>query len=180
MASANTPAPVLLIEDQPILVDLLTAALSARGYDVIAARTAAGALDLARELRPSAVLLDARMRLDEGWAFTCAYRHMGTHAPVVAFSASDAGGEGVRRAALLRADEVVAAALPEPAALDELVALVAQRVVGHNRRQGTAARRAHPALLERLAAPVRWVANVIGHAAGWRHDPPYASELAPL
>jgi DNA-binding response OmpR family regulator len=57
---------VLLIDDEPQIVDLLRDALEAQGYSVMSALNGRDALVLASLTRPDAVLLDVRMSPMEG------------------------------------------------------------------------------------------------------------------
>jgi DNA-binding response OmpR family regulator len=52
---------VLVVEDEESITTPLVAALAREGFDASIARTAAAALDLARELRPDLVLLDVML-----------------------------------------------------------------------------------------------------------------------
>ena len=54
----GTPVRVLVVDDEPALVELLTMALRYRTCDVHSAGDAAGALRAAREFHPDAVVLD--------------------------------------------------------------------------------------------------------------------------
>jgi len=49
---------ILIVEDDPVVVDLLTEILTASDFDVRAIDSAFGAADLVRQLHPGAVLLD--------------------------------------------------------------------------------------------------------------------------
>ena len=52
---------VLIIEDEPDTQDLLTDILSLEGYEVRSTSEAAGALSLARRLKPDLIILDLRL-----------------------------------------------------------------------------------------------------------------------
>lgn len=65
--AAGGPTPILLIEDDPSAVRLLREYLEPSGYAVHAAATGAVGLDLARDLRPAAVILDVLLPGMDGW-----------------------------------------------------------------------------------------------------------------
>jgi two-component system OmpR family response regulator len=54
----GTPVRVLVVDDEPSLAELLSSVLRYEGWDVRAAGTGAGAVRMAREFRPDAVVLD--------------------------------------------------------------------------------------------------------------------------
>src|ERR1700733_9142107 len=54
----GTPVPVLVVDDEPSLAELLSSVLRYEGWDVRAAGTGAEAVRMAREFRPDAVVLD--------------------------------------------------------------------------------------------------------------------------
>jgi len=64
--SDNTPT-VLIVDDDPVARDLLTANLKGAGYRLIQAATGEEALSLARTMRPDAITLDVLMPQRDGW-----------------------------------------------------------------------------------------------------------------
>ena len=64
--SDNTPT-VLIVDDDPVARDLLTANLKGAGYRLIQAATGEEALSLARTMRPDAITLDVLMPKRDGW-----------------------------------------------------------------------------------------------------------------
>jgi DNA-binding response OmpR family regulator len=54
-------ATVLIVDDEPDIVDLVTASLRADGYRLLSAYDGDSALRIARTVRPSLILLDWRM-----------------------------------------------------------------------------------------------------------------------
>ncbi len=58
MTASLESATVLVVEDDPALARLLATALSTHGFDVVPARTLAGALQQCADAPPAAVLLD--------------------------------------------------------------------------------------------------------------------------
>ena len=69
---AETPAagsvPILVIDDDPAVLDLITRFLQREGFAVRTALDGETGLRLAAELRPSAILLDIMMPRVDGWA----------------------------------------------------------------------------------------------------------------
>ena len=59
--AAATTATVLIVDDEPDIVDLVTASLRADGYHLLSAYDGDSALRIARTERPSLILLDWRM-----------------------------------------------------------------------------------------------------------------------
>ncbi len=65
---------VLVIDDDPHMRELLTRFLGRSGLMVVAAPDGVSGLDAARELRPSAILLDVMMPRMDGWAVLSALK----------------------------------------------------------------------------------------------------------
>jgi CheY-like chemotaxis protein len=63
-----TGATVLVVDDDPVVHDVLSATLAKEGYRVVHARNGAEALRLAREVRPDAITLDVMMPQVDGWS----------------------------------------------------------------------------------------------------------------
>jgi len=63
----HEPANVLIVEDEPSLVDILAITLRFHGFTAHTATTAAQAIDQAREHRPDLVLLDVMLPDGNGW-----------------------------------------------------------------------------------------------------------------
>ena len=66
--SVTGPVPVLVIDDDPAVLDLMTRFLQREGFAVRTAMDGETGLRLAAELRPSAILLDILMPHVDGWA----------------------------------------------------------------------------------------------------------------
>jgi signal transduction histidine kinase len=69
--AANSPDggnTILVIDDDPAVLDLVQRMLVKEGYSPLVARDAEEGLDLARSLKPSAILLDILMPGTDGWA----------------------------------------------------------------------------------------------------------------
>ena len=106
---------VLVVEDDSDIRETLELVLTSEGYDVVTAPHGAAALALLDQLRPSAILLDMKMPVMDGWAFLVHYRQRpGRQAPVVVVSAAQ---DDARRAADVGADAYVA----KPFAIDDVL-----------------------------------------------------------
>jgi DNA-binding response OmpR family regulator len=119
MASEN---PILVVDDDESILDLLEMVLEDEGYSVVLARNGADALDKLERIAPALILLDMRMPEMDGWQFAEAYRQAHTQvAPIVVITAASDAAE---RAAQIAADGY----LGKPFDLDELVAVVGRHV----------------------------------------------------
>jgi len=79
--SAGHPAPpgasqntILVIEDDPMVQDLMARFLSKEGFRVVVASSGKEGIELARQLRPAAITLDVRMPGMDGWAVLTALK----------------------------------------------------------------------------------------------------------
>ena len=110
--------PVLVVDDDEAIRDIVGMALSDEGYEVLTAADGADALLLAGRRTPRVILLDMRMPVMDGWQFARAYRQTpGSHAPIVVVTAA---AEAARRATEIDAEDV----LPKPFRIDELLTVV--------------------------------------------------------
>jgi CheY-like chemotaxis protein len=93
----ETPARILVIEDDLSIREALAELLAEEGYAVACAANGAEALDLlALDAAPSLILLDLMMPVMNGWEFRSAQRQDPRLAqiPVLVLSASHAGDSG--------------------------------------------------------------------------------------
>jgi len=110
--------PILVIEDDGGLRELLSESLSAEGYEVVTAPNGLAALQLLDQQQPQAILLDMRMPVMDGWGFAEAYRQRpGPHAPIIVLSGTM---DAADQAAAIKAD----AFLDKPFTLDDLREIV--------------------------------------------------------
>jgi two-component system OmpR family response regulator len=86
----NAPARILVVDDQPNIVDMLATVLSFHGFEVDRAGTAADALARAAERRPDLVLLDVMLPDGDGREVCRRLRAAGSAAGVVYLTARDA------------------------------------------------------------------------------------------
>ena len=114
--------PVLVVDDNEEILELVATLLTEEGYPVIVARNGIEALNKLEETTPALILLDMRMPEMDGWQFARAYRQgRDTVAPIVVITAA---GDAAKRAAQIEADGY----LGKPFGLDELLAVVARHV----------------------------------------------------
>ncbi len=67
MSKAPPTASILIVDDDPEIVTMLTTRLGKRGYKVATANDGHRALELAKRDRPDLVLLDVMMPGKSGW-----------------------------------------------------------------------------------------------------------------
>ena len=114
---------ILVCDDDELLVDLLTYRLSARGYQVSAARDGGEALERLAADKPDAVVLDAMMPVVEGFEVLRRIREQPATAnlPVIMLSARKQERDIVGALELGASDFVVKPFIPE-----ELIARLAR------------------------------------------------------
>lgn len=111
--------PVLIVEDDPSIRDVLESVLTDEGYPTITAPHGVAALTCLQQTRPCLILLDLMMPVMDGFAFRAIQRdtpHL-AEIPVVVLSAFPTN---VEAAAALDA----AAYLRKPVQLDRLITVV--------------------------------------------------------
>ncbi len=115
-------ARVLVVDDDPSILDTVSSILTSEGYQVMSAAGGEEALALSRTWHPTLVLLDMRMPVMDGWAVARAFRESGSRVPIVVMTAAENAARW--------ADEIGAAGhLAKPFALDELIDCVARHTV---------------------------------------------------
>lgn len=80
---------VLVVDDEPNIVELLTVSLKFQGFDVHSANNGTEALRLARELNPDAYILDVMMPGMDGFELLAKLRTEGLDGPVLYLTAKD-------------------------------------------------------------------------------------------
>ncbi|WP_280183391.1 response regulator, partial [Nocardia cyriacigeorgica] len=114
----QTPeARVLVVDDEPMIVELLDVSLRFQGFEVATAADGAQALDLARTFRPQALIVDVMMPGMDGFGLLCRLRADGFDAPVLFLTARDDVHDKVT-GLTLGADDYVT----KPFSLEEVVA----------------------------------------------------------
>ncbi|NVB79846.1 MAG: response regulator [Kofleriaceae bacterium] len=117
------PRPlVLIVEDDPDLLELERDALAEKGYRVATAANGEEGLERIAEEQPQLVLLDMRMPVMDGWTFARMLRdRYGRRIPLAVITAAEDSK--------LRADEIGADAdLGKPFEMRELFELVADTI----------------------------------------------------
>lgn len=87
------PAPILVVDDDEDLQQLLRLVLEGQGYSVETASNGEEALACLERRRPGVILLDMRMPVMNGWEFVAALQRDGRRAPpiVVVTAAANPG-----------------------------------------------------------------------------------------
>ena len=111
--------PILVVDDDAGLREILEMALRGEGYSVLVARDGLEALATIEDERPAVVLLDWMMpRLDgPGFAAELARRGLRGRVPILLLTAANGAEE---RAAQIRAESVLAKPFELPDLLDEV------------------------------------------------------------
>lgn len=86
---ADPEARILVVDDEPNIVDLLSVSLKFQGFEVHTATSGTAALDRAREVRPDAVILDVMMPGMDGFGVLRRLRADGIDAPALFLTARD-------------------------------------------------------------------------------------------
>src|SRR3954467_9917734 len=92
MASQDAPEPearLLVVDDEPNIVELLSASLRYAGFDVATARSGTEAMRLAQEFQPDLLVLDVMMRGMDGFDVVRRLRGDGRRVPVLFLTARD-------------------------------------------------------------------------------------------
>ena len=124
---------VLVVDDDPDLVQLISGMLEILGYPVVTAANGAEALDAVDRERPALVVLDARMPILDGKGFSNSLKDKGVKIPILVITgapdarqwAQDIGADGY---------------LAKPFELTDLLEAVQRLVVDNQDGAQTAAR----------------------------------------
>jgi two-component system chemotaxis response regulator CheY len=81
--------PILVVDDDEMIRDLVADALSDEGYAVVTAQDGAEALGRIEEQMPALVLLDMRMPVLDGWGFARLARERGLRLRIVVMTAAE-------------------------------------------------------------------------------------------
>ena len=115
--------PVLVVEDEADLLELLSTLLELEGYEVMRAANGAEALEAVEARLPALVLLDMKMPVMDGAQFARLFRaRHGDAVPIVVMTAAD---DAQRRSSEIGA----VACLGKPFELDAFLVLV-ERLLG--------------------------------------------------
>ncbi len=124
----GSPVRVLVVDDEPMLTDLLVMALRMEGWEVRAAGSGTAALAAARDFAPDAMVLDVMMPDLDGLQVLRRLRAAGSDVPVLFLTAKDAVGDRIAGLTAGGDDYVT-----KPFSLEEVVA----RLRALLRRAGT-------------------------------------------
>jgi two-component system, OmpR family, response regulator len=86
----HSPARVLVVDDEPNILELLSAALRLSGFEVCGAANGAEALRAAADFRPHIMVLDVMLPDQDGFSVAKRLRGEGDHVPVLFLTARDA------------------------------------------------------------------------------------------
>jgi two-component system OmpR family response regulator len=111
-------ARILVVDDEPNIAELLSAALTFEGYQVGVAGTGAEALEQVRSFRPHLVMLDVMLPDFDGNVVCRRLRNQGEQMPIVFLTARDTTEDKVEGLAM--GDDYVT----KPFSIDELMARV--------------------------------------------------------
>jgi DNA-binding response OmpR family regulator len=118
--SENSPDRILVVDDDPEIREFISWTLEEEGFAVSTAPNGAVALNLVRQTSPDLILLDMRMPVMDGWAFSQAYHQLpGQQAPIIVLTAAT---DAALFASQISANDY----LPKPFDLDALVNKVRQ------------------------------------------------------
>jgi two-component system, OmpR family, response regulator len=118
IAEETTPeARVLVVDDEDNIVELLSVSLKFQGFEVHTAKNGPAALDLAREVKPDAVILDVMMPGMDGFGVLRRLRADGIDAPALFLTARDSLQDKIAGLTLGGDDYVT-----KPFSLEEVVA----------------------------------------------------------
>jgi len=125
---------VLVVDDEPNIVDVISMALRYEGFEVASAATGAEALSAVRSVRPHVMLLDVMLPDMEGFEIARRLGAERARVPIIFLTARDATEDRVRGLTVGGDDYVT-----KPFSLEELVA----RVRALLRRSGAAEDASH-------------------------------------
>jgi two-component system OmpR family response regulator len=118
-AAAHAEAKLLVVDDEPTILELLSASLRYAGFEVRTASTGQQAIAVARSYAPDLLVLDVMMPDMDGFAVARRLRSEGARVPVVFLTAKDATEDKVAGLTLGGDDYVT-----KPFSLEEVVARI--------------------------------------------------------
>jgi two-component system OmpR family response regulator len=119
MTTSTPEARLLVVDDEPNIVELLSASLRFAGFEVETAAGGLEAVDKARTFRPDLLVLDVMMPGLDGFGVVRRLRQDGVRTPVVFLTAKDATEDKVQGLTLGGDDYVT-----KPFSLEEVVARI--------------------------------------------------------
>ncbi|HEY3009673.1 MAG TPA: response regulator transcription factor [Micromonosporaceae bacterium] len=119
MTGTRAEARLLVVEDDPNILELLSASLRFAGFEVVTATSGSAAVSAAKQRRPDLVVLDVMLPDLDGFEVIKILRQDGTRTPVVFLTARDATDDKIRGLTLGGDDYVT-----KPFSLEELTARI--------------------------------------------------------
>ncbi|GGO20964.1 DNA-binding response regulator [Microbispora rosea subsp. aerata] len=119
MVAASPEARLLVVEDEPNILELLAASLRYAGFEVHTASNGGEAVSAARRHRPDLIVLDVMLPDMDGFDIVRRLRGGGTDTPVVFLTARDAVEDKIRGLTLGGDDYVT-----KPFSLEEVIARI--------------------------------------------------------
>ncbi|ETK30796.1 response regulator transcription factor [Microbispora sp. ATCC PTA-5024] len=119
MVVESPEARLLIVEDEPNILELLAASLRYAGFEVTTASNGTEAVAAAQRHRPDLIVLDVMLPDMDGFDIVRRLRGGGTHTPVVFLTARDATEDKIRGLTLGGDDYVT-----KPFSLEEVVARI--------------------------------------------------------
>src|ERR1700735_1033234 len=92
----STDTRLLVVEDEPNILELLSASLRYAGFDVVTAAAGTEAVQAAQRHRPDLIVLDVMLPDMDGFDVVRRLRSGGTRVPVVFLAARDAHEDKIR------------------------------------------------------------------------------------
>jgi two-component system OmpR family response regulator len=117
--SAGHEARLLVVDDEPTILELLAGSLQFAGFEVLTAASGGEALRLAAAARPDLILLDVMMPDDDGFEVVRRIRAGGPRVPVIFLTARGTVGDRVAGLTLGGDDYIT-----KPFSLDEVLARI--------------------------------------------------------
>jgi two-component system OmpR family response regulator len=119
-AGENAPeARLLVVEDEPNILELLAGSLRFTGFEVMTATNGAEAVQAAQRHRPDLIVLDVMLPDIDGFDVVRRLRSGGTHTPVLFLTARDAVQDRIKGLTIGGDDYVT-----KPFSLEEVVARI--------------------------------------------------------
>ena len=119
MTATAPEARLLVVDDEPSILELLSVSLRFAGFEVATATNGADALNRVRDFAPDLLVLDVMMPGLDGFAVASTLRSRGDRVPVVFLTAKDATEDRVQGLTLGGDDYVT-----KPFSLEEVVARI--------------------------------------------------------
>jgi two-component system, OmpR family, response regulator len=119
LAAVGDEARLLVVEDEPTILELLSGSLRFAGFDVVTASSGSGALRAAAACRPDLILLDVMLPDGDGFEVVRTLRSSGPRVPVIFITARVAVPDRVTGLTIGGDDYVT-----KPFSLDEVLARI--------------------------------------------------------